>query len=182
MLAHHTREQGSSPALLACPHPGCLCLEAEWPPVRPSMSSGVGFGLPADNKLQRCSVTHIKWRGICTSPLHITSLHPSVHCSLKIIHNTLLFLFSPSVVSDSLQPHGLQQARPPCPSSFPGVCSNSCPLSQGRRPIVSSSVVPFTSCLLSFPASGSFLMSLLFASDGQSVGASASASVLPMNI
>ena len=92
----------------------------------------------------------------------------------------LLLLFSHSVVSNSLQPHGLPNARLPCPSPSPGVCSNSCPLSQWCHPTISSSVVPF-SCLQSFPASGSFLMSQLFASGGQSIGASASASVLPMN-
>ena len=93
----------------------------------------------------------------------------------------LLLLFSHSVVSDSLWPHGLQHARPPCSSSSPRVCSNSCPLSQGCHPTISSSVIPFSSCLQSFPASGSFPMSRLFASGGQSIRASASASVLPMN-
>ena len=94
-----------------------------------------------------------------------------------------MLLFSSSVVSDSLWPQGLQQTRLPCPSPSPGACSNSCPLSQWCHPTISSSVVPF-SCLHSFPASGSFLMSLLFASCGQGIGAStsASASVLPVNI
>ena len=78
--------------------------------------------------------------------------------------------------------HGLQHGRPPCPSPTPGVYSNSCPLSQWCHPTISSSVVPFSSCLQSFPASGSFQMSQLFASGGQSIGVSASASVLPMNI
>ena len=90
-------------------------------------------------------------------------------------------LFSYSVVSGSLRPHGLQHARPPCPSPSPGACSNSCWLSQWCHPTISSSVVPFSSCLKPFPASGSFLISQLFASGGQSSGASASASVLPMN-
>ena len=85
-------------------------------------------------------------------------------------------------MSDSLRPHGSQHARPPCPSPTPRVNSNSRPLSQWCHPTVSSSVVPFSSCLQSFPASGSFQMSQLFASDGQSIGVSASASVLPMNI
>ena len=89
--------------------------------------------------------------------------------------------FSRSVVSDSLRPHGLRQARPPCPSPIPGVYSNSCPLSQWCHPTISSSVVPFSSCLQCFPATGSFQMSQLFASDGQSIGVSASASALPMN-
>ena len=91
-------------------------------------------------------------------------------------------LFSHSVVSDSLRTHGLQHDRLPCPSSSPGSCSNSCPLSQWCHPIISSSVVPFSSCLQSFPESGSFPMSQFFASSGQSTGVSASASVLPMNI
>ena len=90
--------------------------------------------------------------------------------------------FSCSVVSDSLRPHGLQHARPPCPSPAPGVYSNSCPLSQWCHPTVSSSVVPCSSRLQSFPASGSFQMSQLIASGGQSIGVSASTSVLPMNI
>ena len=93
----------------------------------------------------------------------------------------LSLLFSPSVVFVSLPPHGLQHARLPCLSPSPRACSNSCPLSQWYYPI-SSSVIPFSSCLQSYPVSGSFLMSWLFASRGQSIGASASASVLPMNI
>ena len=87
-----------------------------------------------------------------------------------------------SVVSDSLRPHGLQHVRPPCPSATPRVYSNSCPSSWWCHPTISSSVVPFSSCLRSFPASGSFLMSQFLASGGQSIGPSASASVLPMNI
>ena len=89
--------------------------------------------------------------------------------------------FSHSVVSDSLRPHELQQARPPCPSSTPGVYSNSCPLNRWCHPTISSSVVPFSSCPQSLPASGSFPMSQFFTSGGQSIGVSASASVLPMN-
>ena len=91
-------------------------------------------------------------------------------------------LFSRSVMSDSLQPHGLQHARLPCPSPFPGACSNSCPLSRWCHPTISSSVVPFSSCLLSFLASGSFPMSWLFTSGGQSIEASDLVSVLPVNI
>ena len=85
--------------------------------------------------------------------------------------------FSRSVVSDSLQPHGLQHTRPPCPSPTPGVYSNSCPLSRWCYQTISSSVVPFSSRLQSFPASGSFQMSQV-----ANIGVSASASVLPMNI
>ena len=85
-------------------------------------------------------------------------------------------------MSDSLQPHGLQHASLPCPSPTPGACSDSCSLSWWCHPAISSSVVPFSSCLQSFLASESFLMSQSFTSDGQSIGASASGSVLPMNI
>ena len=81
--------------------------------------------------------------------------------------------FSCSVISDSLWPHGLQHARPPCPSPAPGDYSNSRPLSRWCHPTISSSVIPFYSCLQSFPASGSFQMSHLFASGGQSIGVSA---------
>ena len=89
--------------------------------------------------------------------------------------------FSHSVVSDSLWPHGRQHARPPCPSPAPGVYPNLCPLSLWCHSNISSSVIPFSSCLQSFPASGSFQMSQLFISGGQSIVVSASTSVLPMN-
>ena len=90
--------------------------------------------------------------------------------------------FSHSVLSHSLGPHGLQHTRLPCPSPAPGVCSNSSTSSQWCHPAISSSVVPFSSCLQSFPVSGSFPMSQFFTSGGQSIGVSASASVLPVNI
>ena len=90
--------------------------------------------------------------------------------------------FSHSVVSDSLRSYGLQHARPHCPSPTPGVYPNSCPLSRWCHPTISSSVIPFSSFLQSFSASGSFPMSQTFTSGGQSIGVSASASVLPMNI
>ena len=90
-------------------------------------------------------------------------------------------LFSHSVVSDSLQPYELQHSRPPCPSPTLGVYSNLCPLSRWCHPTISSSVVPFSSCPQSFPASGSFQRSQLFASGGQNIGVSASTSVFPMN-
>ena len=89
--------------------------------------------------------------------------------------------FSCSVRSDSLRPHEPQHARLPCPSPTSGVYPNPCPLSWWCHPTISSSVIPFSSCPQSFPASGSFQMSQLFASGGQSIGVSASASVLPMN-
>ena len=94
----------------------------------------------------------------------------------------ILVQFSWSVMSDSLWPHGLQHARPPCPSPTPRAYSNSCPSSQWCHPTISSSVIPFFSCLQSFPASESFQMSHFFASGSQSIRVSASASVLPMNI
>ena len=90
--------------------------------------------------------------------------------------------FSHSVVSDSLWAHGLQHTRPPCPSPTLRACSNSCPSCRWCHPTISSSVVPFSSCLQSFPASGSFPMSQFFTSGGQSIRVSTSASVLPMNI
>ena len=89
--------------------------------------------------------------------------------------------FSRSVVSDSLQPHELQHAKPPCPSQTPGDYSDSCPSSRWCHPAISSSVVPFSSYPQSLPASGSFPVSELFAWGGQSIGVSASASVLPVN-
>ena len=89
--------------------------------------------------------------------------------------------FSHSVVSNSLRPHEPQHTRPPCPSPTPRVHPNSCPLSGWCHPTISSSVVPFSSCPQSFPASGSFQMSQPFTTGGQSIGVSASASVLPMN-
>ena len=93
-----------------------------------------------------------------------------------------LLLFSYSVMSDSLWPHGLQHTRLPCPSLYPRVCLNSDPLSRWCHPTIPSSVVPFSSGLQSFPAPGSFLRTQVFASAAQSIGVSASASVLPMNI
>ena len=102
---------------------------------------------------------------------------------ILVLQKTFVFLlFSYSVMSDSLRPCGLRHARLSCLSLSPGVCSNSCLLSQWCHPTISSSVIPFSSCPRSFPASASFPMSLFFTSGGQSTGASASASVLPMNI
>ena len=99
-------------------------------------------------------------------------LHIRLMCSVQ---------FSCSVMSNSLRPHGLQHSRPPCPTPTPRVYSKSCPLSRWWHPTISSSVFPF-SHHQSFPASGSFPVSQFFASGGQSIGASDSASVLPMNI
>ena len=97
------------------------------------------------------------------------------------LHTQLLFCCC-SVMSNSLRPHGLQHARLPCPSPSPRACSNSCPLSQWCHSTTASSVVPCSSCLQSFPASGSFSRSQFFASGGWRIRVSASASVLPMNI
>ena len=117
--------------------------------------------------------------------LSIHSIHPCVLFSRRSSRHfpfSSSVQFSRSVVSDSLPPHEPQHARPPCPSPTPGVYSNPCPLSWWCHPAISSSVIPFSSCRQSFPASGSFQMSQLFASGSQSIGVSASASVLPMNI
>ena len=100
---------------------------------------------------------------------------------MNIIIVTSSVQFSHSVVSDFLRPHELQHARPPCPSPTPRVHPNPCPLCQWCHPTISSSVVPFSSCPQSLPASGSFPMSQLFAWGGRSTGVSASASVLPKN-
>jgi len=110
----------------------------------------------------------------------ILALHQKVSNVIDL--DTSSVQFSHSVMSDSLQPHGLQHTRPPCPSPTPKAYSNSCPSCQWCHPTISSSVIPFSSCLQFFPASGSFPMSQFFASGGQSIGVSASASVLPMNI
>ena len=104
------------------------------------------------------------------------------NCNLTFYKTRLSSVqFSHSVVSDSLRPHELQHARPPCPSPTPGVHSNSCPWSRWCHPAISSSVVPFSSCPQPLPASESFPMSLLFTSGGQSTGVSALASFLPKN-
>ena len=108
---------------------------------------------------------------------------PVNHAEMTVIYITYFMLqFSRSVMSDSLRPHGLQHARPPCPSPTPRAYSNSSPLSRWCHPTISSSVIPFSSCLQSFPALGSFPVSQFFTSGGQTIGVSASASVLPMNI
>ena len=112
----------------------------------------------------------------------VDSSLPGVGSHFLLQQHTHSVQFSHSVLSDSLQPHGLQHPRLPCPLPTPRAYSNSCPLRRWCHPTISSSVIPFSSCPQSFPASGSFQMSQLFASGGQSIGASASASVLPINI
>ena len=114
---------------------------------------------------------------ICKSQYVFLSLDNIVEVNLW-----MLLLFSHSVMFDSFRPHRIQYARFPHPSSSPGPSSNSCPLSWRCHPTISFYVVPFSSCLQSFSASKSFLMIQLFVSGGQSIGTSASASVLPMNI
>ena len=127
-----------------------------------------------------CSSWHILWlKNLETKTMYIIRI---------MIQNTVLYImryysviqFS-SVVSDSLWPHGLQHIRPPCPSPIPGIYSHSCPLRWWCHPTISSAVIPFSSCLQSFPASGSFQMSQLFTSSGQNIGVSVSASVLSVN-
>ena len=116
--------------------------------------------------------------------LPLASLPPLLNGYYQLLPDiVLLLLFSCcSVVSDSLWPHWLQHARLPCPWPSPEVCSNSCPLSWRCHPTISSLVTRFSSCPQSFPASGSFLTGWLFTSGSQSIGTSASASVLPRNI
>ena len=106
---------------------------------------------------------------------------PGSVCTLLLYYNITQFS-SVAQLCLTLRFHEPQHTRPPCPSSTPGVHPNPCPLSQWCHPTISSSVVAFSSCLQSFPASASFPMSQLFASGGQSIGVSASTSVLPMNI
>ena len=116
-------------------------------------------------------------------PLLVCLLFSPTPNALNLVYmvSSLVLWFSYSVMSDSLWPHGLQHARLPFPSPSPGVCSNSCSLSWWCHSTISSSIVPFSSCLQS-SASRSFPVSQLFTSGGQSIGVSASASVLPMNI
>ena len=110
--------------------------------------------------------------------MHLHTIYIQTHLYVCI---NIYVQFSGSVMSDSLQSHGLQHTRPPCPSPTPEVHSDSCPSSQWCHPAISSSVVPFSSCPQSLPASESLPMSQLFASGGQSIGVSALASVLPMS-
>ena len=132
--------------------------------------------LPGDNQLKFLISFPMFWpqmpETFSKDPLFSVLLPLIFKCSVQ---------FSCSVVSKYLWPPRLQYARPPCPSPTPGVYSNSCPLSRWCHPTISSSVVPFSSCPQSFPASGSFQMSQFFASSGQSIGFSASKTVLPMN-
>ena len=135
-----------------------------------------------NNKFKSYKLMFSKWSKAQnnTVSFHLNKIQKKQHYS--ILTRDASVQFSRSVVSDSLRSHEPQHARPPCPSPTPGLYPNSWPLSRWCHPIISSSVVPFSSCPQSFPASGSFPMSQLFTSGGQSTGVSASASVLPMNI
>ena len=122
-----------------------------------------------------CRMFHGCWKRMCI-PLLSGMLYKCVYFKVESVQ------FSSLVMFKSLWPRVLQLARLPRPSASPGVCSNSCPLIQRCQPTISSSVVPFSSCCQSFPASGSFQMSQFFTSGGLNIGGSASASVLPMSI
>ena len=138
-------------------------------------SPGGGHGNPLQYSFLENPKNRGAWRatvhgvGKSWTQLKWLSMHASVSQFIR------------SVMSDSLWPHELQHARPPCPSQTPRVYSSSCPSSRWCHPAISSSVILFSSCPQSLPASGSFPMSQLFASGGQSIGVSASASILPMN-
>ena len=146
--------------------------------------------LPVHHQLLEFTQTHFHGVGnaiqpspplLSPSPLAFNFSQHEVFSNESALHISSV-QFSHSVVSDSLRPHEWQHARPPCPSPTPGAFSNWCPSGRWCHPSISSSVVPFSSCLQSFPASGSFQFSQFFPLGGQSIGASASASVLPMNI
>ena len=129
-------------------------------------------GIVPHGRLQRCLYQSL-------SQLSCIGRRILYHWATSYIFSSVQF--SCSVVTGSLRPHESQHARPSCPSPTPRVYPNPCPLSWWRHPTISSSVVPFSSCLQSFSASGSFQMSQLFTSGGQSIGVSASTSVLPKN-
>ena len=152
-------------------------------PVSPASAGGflsiVWPGKPSTTSLSHSCLT---WEDF-VAPLHPPlPSGPKAPAGYTCIRYTFLssVQFSRSVVSDSLRPHELQHARPPCPSPTPRVYSNSCPSRRWCHPTISSSVTPFSSCPQSFPV-GSFQMSQFFASGAQSIGDSISASVLPMN-
>ena len=129
-------------------------------------------GIPVHHQHPESTQTHVHWIGDAIQPSHPLSSPSPPAFSVQ---------FSRSVVSDSLQPHESKHAKPPCPFPTPGVHPNPCPSSRWGHPAISSSVVPFSSCPQSLPASGSFPMSQLFTWGGQWIGVSASTSVSPSN-
>ena len=133
-------------------------------------------GLPVHHQLLEFTQIHVHWVGDAIQPSH-----PLLSASLPAL-NLSQHQFNCSVMSDSLWSHEEQHARPPCPSPTPRVHPKPCPLCWWCHPTILSSVIPFSSCPQSFPASGSFQMSQIFTSGGQSIGVSALISVLPMNI
>ena len=146
---------------------------------RKKPSSTSGFSTSSSIVISYTCILWFQW-GLKHS-LSSYSLGMMVECELV---DNLSLLFSCPIVSNFLWPHEMQHTRLPCPSLSPGICSNSCPLSQWCHPTISSSGTPtiFSSCPQSFPALGSFPVSQLFTSGGQCIGASSSASVLTMNI
>ena len=139
---------------------------------------------PESKKQQSGSFLLLRWQSVTENTSSLKVKKPTVAMnwnSTKEINIIYSVQFSCSVVSNSLQPHKSQHTRPPCPSQTPGVYSNSCLSSWWCHPAISSTVFSFSSCPQSLPASGSFLMSQFFTRGGQSIGVSASASVLPMN-
>ena len=173
-------------------------LSEAWSPERQNQHCIRGRQAGARTQTQSLWPLLTTWQGKCSTAKysHTISLRSRLsvwpvetkpwmtcHPELPIFYNLKSSVqFSHSVVSDSLQPHGLQHARLSCPSPTPRAYSNSCPSSPSCHPTISSSVIPLSSCLQSFLASGSFPVGQLFTSGGQTIGASASASVLPMNI
>ena len=151
-------------------------------------SSSISLTIVLIQWLSRVWLSGTPWTEACQASQSFTSTLPRVCSNSSPLcwwyHPTISssIQFSRPVMSDSLQPHELQHVRLPCQSPTPGACSNLSPLSRWCHPTISSSVVSFSSCFQSFPASGSFPMSPFFTSGGQSIGVSASASVLPMNI
>ena len=142
----------------------------------PKIYWNVKFNLPYTKLIIWLIFPHCAGRSV------IWPICASLFCLVKCICCCCWLVTQSYHMSDSLQTRGLQHARLPCPSPSSGACSSSCPLSRWCHPTISSSVVPVSSCLQSFPASGSFPVSQLFKSGGQSIGASVSASVPPMNI
>ena len=152
----------------------------------------ISFSRGSSQSRDRTQVSHI----VDTLPSEPPGMSINSHKYRQIVAGVILGIFwilkkifpihsvqfSCSIMSNSLRPYVVQRARPPCPLPTPRAYSSSCPLSQWCHPTISSTVIPFSSCPQSFPASGSFPMSQIFTSDGQSIGVSASASVLPMNI